>query len=239
MGSFSFQTALKQSLSFTFNNIGVLFKSALPLIAVHGLIEYFVQGTMVPGNENYIAPFVGMLIQMMLLIMFVVAWGGYYLKEIKSISFADVSNWHNVKTAYLIASLKIFLIALVFIAILSVPLIIMNATYTGGSLGGFIAIVVAIVMFGVLARLSILFGYCITTGQTSISHIWNLTKNNGVKIATGYFALVTPIVIISFIIVRPVLLSPELLAIINSVLIFVINAIITVYHINVYKQLAK
>ena len=239
MNSFSFKVAIQQCTSFTASNLAVLFKSALPLIAVHAIIEYFIQDAVMSGSENYIAILTGSLIQFVLLIMFTVAWGGYYLGEIKNISFADMSNWHNIKTAYLITSFKIFLIALFFVVVLFVPLIIINGSYDGSGFSSIVAIFVAIGVFMVFARLSIVFGYTITTGQTSISHIWNITKNNTIKLSLSYFVLVLPIIAVSMFVVRVTIGFPELTAIVGSVLVFLINAIITVYHVNVYKQFSK
>ena len=253
MNTFSFQTAFKEAFSFTFSNIGVLLKSTLPIIIVYGLIEYFIVSVITPdaindliesfkngaglvGNHNFIGAFVGALIQVMLMIMFTVAWGGYYLKEIKNISFADVSSWHNVKTACLIVFLKVFLIYFVLVFVLS---IFINAFYSGGIIGGLILIIIAIFMTGFFTRLLVMFGYSITTAKTDLSHVWNLTKNNGVKLTLSYFGLVIPIAVVSWIILSSVMFFPKIAVIVNSILTFIVYAIITVYHVNIYKQLAK
>ena len=59
------------------------------------------------GYNILIIIFSGIL-QLILSTMFVVTWGGYYLKKIPTVQIIDVLNWNEIKTNYIIANLKLF-----------------------------------------------------------------------------------------------------------------------------------
>ncbi len=262
MKPFSFKIALFDSYKFLINNIVLFLKTSFIAILLFSLVEYAMKSSVIhiiaktDSDYDIIVVILSVILQLILLTMFVVVWGQYYLRKMPTIQIIDVLNWNEIKASYIIANLKLFgiVILLSVISYLIISLVItLNNILNIDVLprGGFSFVVFAPLI--VLTRLRFILPHIIDGFSGKISNTMDITKGNSTKLLFSYIGVISSVCIIFFVfnfimffIIGSVwgddikfYFGTYFKLLILAVFVFISQAIITVYYINVYKQLTQ
>ena len=246
MKNFSFKIAFNDTYKFLINNIVLFSKTSFIIILLYSLIEYKINsylsniGSITDNGYNLLVIIFGVILQLVLLTMFVVVWGGYYLKKIPTIKIIDVLNWHEIKTKYIIASLKLVGV-IILLSILSSFTVALVSTLNVNVISYLVIILTVFVQLIILTRIMFIFPDVIDGFSGKISDAINITKDNSIKLLFSYIGVIFPLLIIIslFIVTIDYNSYGYFETLIITIFIFISHAITTVYYINVYKQLTK
>ena len=254
MKTFSFKIAFIDSYKFLINNIVLFLKTSFIAILLFSFVEYVFINYF---NYDYFSEYgkitevsgliYNITLEIIITTMFVVVWGQYYLRKIPTVQIIDVLNWNEIKTKFAVASIKInvsFLISFSIINILFNTFINTNP-YLSITLYVVLFITLYVVLFITLlialTRVMFIFPHIIDGFSGNISNAINITKGNSIKLLFSYIGVILPVLIISLLFVLGTDYNSYSYfeALIMTVFVFISQAIITVYYINVYKQLAQ
>ncbi len=246
MKNFSFKIAFIGTYEFLMNNILMFLKTSFIVILLYSFVEYTMKSHIANLDEiasngyNILIIIFSGILQLILSTMFVVAWGGYYLRKIPTVQIIDVLNWNEIKTNYIIANLKLFGIV-ILLSMISYLIISLANTLNIDMLSYLVIGLVVFAQLIVLTRVMFILPHVIDGFSGNISNAIDITKGNSIKLLFSYIGVILPVSIISllFVLVTDYNSYSYFEALIMTVFVFISQAIITVYYINVYKQLTQ
>jgi len=246
MKNFSFKIAFNDTYKFLIDNIVLFYKTSFIIILLYSLIEYKMNSylsnisSITDNGYNLLVVLFSGVLQLVLITMFVVVWGGYYLKKIPTIKIIDVLNWHEIKTNYIIANLKLFGVFML-LSILSYFTVALVVALNVNIILYLVITLVVFVQLIILTRIMFILPNVIDGFSGKISDAINITKDNSIKLLLSYIGVIFPVLIIPllFIVITDYNSYGYFETLIMTIFIFISQAITTVYYINVYKQLTK
>ena len=247
MKTFSFKIAFIDSYKFLINNIVLFLKTSFIAILLFSFVEYVFINYF---NYDYFSEYgkitevsgliYNITLEIIITTMFVVVWGQYYLRKIPTVQIIDVLNWNEIKTNYIIANLKLFGIV-ILLSMISYLIISLANTLNIDVLSYLVIGLVVFAQLIALTRVMFILPHIIDGFSGNISNAINITKGNSIKLLFSYIGVILPVLIISLLFVLGTDYNSYSYfeALIMTVFVFILQAISTVYCINVYKQLAQ
>ena len=247
MKTFSFKIAFIDSYKFLINNIVLFLKTSFIAILLFSFVEYVFINYF---NYDYFSEYgkitevsgliYNITLEIIITTMFVVVWGQYYLRKIPTVQIIDVLNWNEIKTNYIIANLKLFGIV-ILLSMISYLIISLANTLNIDVLSYLVIGLVVFAQLIALTRVMFILPHIIDGFSGNISNAINITKGNSIKLLFSYIGVILPVLIISLLFVLGTDYNSYSYfeALIMTIFVFISQAIITVYYINVYKQLTQ
>lgn len=246
MKNFNFTSIFKESYSFLFSNFAVFLSGALPIVVIDSLCDYIAIDTLGSPSEGIVNILV-MFISIILMVMFAVSWGNFYLGNSRAFTLSNILSWDKSKTVYLVASIKVFLVALIF-ALLIAGVAGTSSAIGGGIVSGALMAVLAFTMLYVAIRIGVVQGAAIVDKSSDIKNIWNKTKGGALKLFLSSFGIILPVV---FVLIFVVMVYGSLINIDSTEMhrndfwgsfminffSIVTNALGVIYFVNVYKKI--
>ena len=159
--------------------------------------------------------------------------------RIPTVQIIDVLNWNEIKTKFAVASIKINVSFLISFSIINI--LFNTFINTNPYLSITLYVVLFITLLIALTRVMFIFPHIIDGFSGNISNAINITIGNSIKLLFSYIGVILPVLIISLLFVLGTDYNSYSYfeALILTVFVFILQAISTVYCINVYKQLAQ